>query len=108
MLWEWLSCLQDCTFYRYRDDSINRVNARYYGSSFLGYGNHQDLLKHFTSLTEYLNKGHLCQFSVDDPNENLKLFEELSHQFKKDNVHSFIDIGSCGLHIVMVDFQEEN
>lgn len=67
--------LQPCTFYSCWNDSTNRVNVHYYGSDFLGHGTHQGLLKHFNSLTQDPNKGHLYQVSVNGLNVNLVFFE---------------------------------
>lgn len=104
MHWEWLSFFQDCTIYRYWDDSSNQVNFCYYGSSFLGHGTHQDLLKYFISISEEFNKWHLCQLSMHCPKVNLGFFEGFSHQFKEVNFYSLKDIGSCILHIVHDNF----
>ena len=37
---------------------------------------------------------------MDGPNVNLKYFKEFAADFKEDNFHSLVDIGSCSLHIV--------
>ena len=68
---EWLA--YRIVLFSYWDDSTNRVNVHYYGSSFQGHDTHQGLSKHYNSLTQDLNKGHLYQMSVDGPNVNLKL-----------------------------------
>ena len=36
---------------RYWDVNENLVQSRYYGSSFLGYATHMDLLNHFKYIT---------------------------------------------------------
>ena len=65
-------------YMRYWNDSSNTVNVCYYGSSFLGHASHQDLFRHFNSLTKDLNLIHLYQISMDGPNVNTKFFEEFS------------------------------
>ena len=63
-------------YIRYWDKTENVVKVRYYGSSFLGHGRHNDILNHFTSLTRSLKSEALYQVSLDGPNMNLKLFKE--------------------------------
>ena len=46
-------------YIRYWDKTENVVKVRYYGSSFLGHGRHNDIFNHFTSLTKSLNQ-RLC------------------------------------------------
>ena len=59
-------------YIRYWNDNSNTVNVRYYGPSFLGYPNHEDLLHHFNSLTKDLDPTHLYHISRDGPNVNMK------------------------------------
>ena len=42
-------------YIRYWNDNSKTVNVRHYGSSFLGYATHQDLLHHFNRLTKDLD-----------------------------------------------------
>jgi hypothetical protein len=91
-------------YIRYWDDTDNRVHTRYYGSSFLGHGTHQDILTHFSELTKELDDSRLFQVSMDGPNVNLKFFREFSSQFKETNNHSLVNIGSCCLHVINGSF----
>lgn len=82
-------------------DSVNeRVQTRYYGSSFLGHTTYQDLTTHFVNLTSELPASKLYQISMDGPNVNLKFFKEFLSHHKSNCHHSLIDIGSCNLHII--------
>ena len=87
-------------YIRYWDKTKNVVKVRYYGSSFLGHGRHNDILNYFTSLTRSLKSEALYQVSMDGPNSNLKFFKEFVADFKDNSFHSLVDIGSCSLHIV--------
>ena len=43
---------------------------KYWGSTFLGHREHQDILNNFTDITIHLNPGHLYQLSIDGLNAN--------------------------------------
>ena len=92
-------------YIRYWDKTENIVKVRYYGSSFLGHRRHNDILNHFTRLTRSLKSVALYQISMDGLNVNLKFFKEFSADFKEDNSHFLVDIGSCSLHIVQDAFK---
>jgi len=51
-----------------------------------------------------LDDSRLFQISMDGPNVNLKFFREFSSQFKENNNHSLVDIGSCCLHVINGSF----
>ena len=87
-------------YVRYWDKTENVVKVRYYGSSFLGHGRHNDILNHFTRLTRSLKSEALYQFSMNGPTVNLKFFKEFAANFKDGNFHSLVDIGSYSLHVV--------
>ena len=81
-------------YIRYWDKTENVVKVRYYGSSFLGHGRHNDILNQFTRLTRSLKSEALYQFSMNGPTVNLKFFKEFAADFKEGNFHSLVDIGS--------------
>ena len=81
-------------YIRYWDKTENVVKVRYYGSSFLGHGRHNDILNQFTTLTRSLKSEALYQFSMNGPTVNLKFFKEFAADFKEGNFHSLVDIGS--------------
>ena len=41
-------------YVKFWDVNENKVNVRYFGSSFLGHGTHQNLLSHFSDITKDL------------------------------------------------------
>ena len=59
-------------YIRFWNVNLNKVNARYFGSTFLGHGTHPDLLTHFQEVTKEINYSHLYQVSMDGPSVNLK------------------------------------
>ena len=77
---------------RFWDLSENKVNARYYRSSFLGHGTHQNLLSHFNGITKDLGHSHLYQISMDGSNVDIKFHQKFSAHFKESNFHSPIDM----------------
>ena len=91
-------------YIRFWDVNLNKVSFRYFGSTFLGHGTHQDLLIHFQEVTKEINYSHLYQVSMDGPSINLKFYQEFSTCFKENNSHSLLDIGSCSLHVVHRSF----
>ena len=91
-------------YVRFWDVSENKVNVRYYGSSFLGHGTHQNLLSHFNDITKDLDHSHLYQISMDGPNVNIKFNQEFPANLKESNFHSLIDIGSCSLQTIHRSF----
>ena len=49
---------------------INKVSTRYLCSTFIGHARHKDLLLHFMSALDLLDKSNLLQVSIDGPNVN--------------------------------------
>ena len=76
-------------YVRFWNVSENKVNIRYYRSSFLGHGTHQNLLSHFNYTTKDLDHSHLHQISMDSPNANIKFHQEFSAHFKELNFNFF-------------------
>lgn len=87
-------------YVRFWDDLEKRVKVRYLGSSFLGHCKSNDLMDHFTKLTDVLKSEHLYQISMDGPNVNKKFYKDFSTNFEEGNFHKLVDIGTCSLHIV--------
>ena len=59
-------------YVRYWDINEKQVKVRYFGSSFMGHGTHEDLISHFSKLLDPLDVKKLYQISMDSPNVNLK------------------------------------
>ena len=87
-------------YVRCLDIACSQVKVRYFESSFLGHGTCSDILSYFSKITKVLNAAHLYQVSMDEPNVNLKFYQEFYRKRKDEKYHSLIDIGSCSLHII--------
>ena len=85
---------------RYFDSVENRVNVRYWDSSFFGHGTHQDLLIQFENALRGLKPSHMYQLLMDGPSVNWKFLSEIQKNRNENKQHELIDIGSCGLHII--------
>ena len=62
---------------RFGDNQGNKVCSRYFDSRFLGHATAQDLLENLKSSLDKLNPAGLIQISMDGPNTNWKLLDEL-------------------------------
>ena len=61
------TCQMDITV-RFWD--VNRVQVRYWDSSFMGHTTANDLLQHFTNITEPMNYSSIIHLSMDGPSVN--------------------------------------
>ena len=89
------------------DNEKNKVCSRYFDSNFLGHTSAQDLLKSVQSLFTTLNLMGLIQLSMDGPNINWKLLDELSEdQVNYDpELPELINVSSYGLYIIHEAFK---
>lgn len=78
----------------------NCVSTRYLGSQFLGHTNAEALLESVCEDLERMNLSNLQQVSMDGPSVNWKLFDMLQDKVEKDTGNKFLNIGSCGLHVI--------
>ena len=85
-------------YVRFWESVSNRVETRYFGSSFLGHTTHQDLCSLFIDVTKDLNSTRLYQISVDGP--SVKVYNEFIKKQRGEWHHQLIDMGSCNLHII--------
>src|SRR5207245_1168219 len=77
------------------------VTTRYITSAFLGHTTAEDLLKGFNTACSGLNLESLLQVSMDGPNVNLKFLRLLKEEMQQNPNHPvFLDMGSCGIHVV--------
>lgn len=85
---------------RFWDNELNRV-------VFQGHTRAQDLLQKFKCGMGKLNMANMLQISIDGPSTNWKLLELLMQdRLELDpNPPSLINIGSCGLHVVLGAFK---
>jgi hypothetical protein len=91
---------------RFWDSQNQLIVNRYLGSQFLGHATAIDLLKHFQSGTSKLNTKKITQISMDGPNVNLKFHRDFVSERNalEPEIPSIIEIGSCGLHVVLGAF----
>ena len=80
---------------RFWDDEKQQVSTRYYDSHFLGHAKVKDLKDSFESCLEKVAEEKMLQVSMDGPNVNLRLLNEL-----KSDRAELIDIGSCYIHLL--------
>ena len=85
---------------RYFDSVENRVNVRYWDSTFFEHGTHQYLLIQFENALRGLKPSHMYQISMNGPSVNWKFLSEIQKNRNENKQHELIDIGSCGLHII--------
>ena len=56
---------------------VNRVQVRYWESSFMGHTTKNDLLQHIANITESMNDWSIMHLSIDGPSANYKLYRDL-------------------------------
>ena len=59
---------------RYWNNDAQKVDVRYWGSSFFGHATPRNLLKQFNKITSELDPKKLYQISMDGPKVNTKFF----------------------------------
>jgi hypothetical protein len=89
---------------RFWDSFINQVNTRYLSSMFLGHATAAELEKNLKDGLAPLSEKKLIQISMDGPNVNLKLLNDMRSN-RGESDRKLIDIGTCGLHVVHGAFQ---
>ncbi len=77
----------------------DEIHTRYFNSQFMGHAAAVDILKVFeSSIKDILAYKSLIQLSMDGPNINICVCNDLNEEIKDGhNVH-LLNIGSCGLH----------
>ena len=90
---------------RYWDVNKSWTATRYFDSSFLGHATASDLQSSFTSSLKDQILSKIIQVSMDGPNFNLKVLDQLINQSEIQLEKSLLDMGSSGLHVVHGAFQ---
>lgn len=88
-------------YIRYWNNSTNEVSSRYYSSAFLGHTTALDLLNAIRTSMKTLNLKKVLQLSMDGPNVNIKVLNDLKEELKDTDDEMdpvMLDIGTCGLH----------
>ena len=94
---------------RFWNNNSNQVETHYFSSAFLGHARAKDLLRAFKEELKDLNLQNLLQVSMDGPNVNWAFLKELECDIRStygENSPIFINMGSCGLHIVNNSYKE--
>lgn len=86
---------------RYWCSEKSQVRTRFLNSVFLGHSTSQDLIKAFKEALNGLSLHKIFQISMDGPAVNWKFLRELKDEFQcLPSVQCFVDMGSCGLHVI--------
>ncbi|XP_022245958.1 uncharacterized protein LOC111086627 [Limulus polyphemus] len=78
----------------------NEVRTRYLTSVFLGHSTDVHLKEELDKVLHRVGLEKLLQISMDGPNVNWKMYDDLSREYKSEVNRSVLNMGSCGLHIV--------
>ena len=89
----------------YWDNIMNRVCTRYLDSTFMGHSRSSDLLEHFLSALQSLDKTKLIQVWMDGPNVSWAFFSELRNFRDENDMNVLLPTGSCGLHSIHLAFK---
>ena len=72
----------------------------------MGHATADEMMEHFDSCTEGVDKNKLIQISMDRPNVNWKFHREVQSKLTNETGKSLIMVGSCGLHIMYGAFND--
>ena len=90
---------------RFWNESVSEFQTCYLPSWFFKRPNADNILHEFLEATDALPQKSMIMVSMDGPNTNWKVYENLkSHRTEKE-FPQIIDVGSCGLHVVHRTFQ---
>ena len=90
---------------RYWNSKTDRVNIHYLNSSFMGKSAAIDMLEHFNSCVESIEKHKILKVFSDGPNVNLSFLKLLDEHRRDADLNPLINIGTCGLHTVHNSFK---
>lgn len=80
-------------------DVDNQVRTRCLQSSFLGHASARNLFDVLESVIRSLNYRSILQLSMDGPNVNNKVHEDLQREIMENTEGTkMVDVGTCGLH----------
>ena len=96
------TCQMDITV-RFWD--VNRVQVRYWDSSFMGHTAAINLLQHFTNITEPMNQSSIIHLSMDGPSLNHKFYRDLKEYREMEKLPEVINFESCNLNILHREFK---
>ena len=87
-------------------DSLKQVITVYSGSLFVRHCTSKDLLHHFHSFMDslVLSTSWLLNIGMDGPTVSMSFLNQLKSEMEESH-QSFIDIGTCPLHIINNSFK---
>ena len=91
---------------RYWDTATSTVCTRFLDSKFLGHATADIMKENFVESVKCLQLTNLYQISMDGPNVNWKFHSELAEEMRDDYNCEFLNIGSCGLHVLHGSFKD--
>ena len=96
-------------YVQYWSKRENHIVISYVGSLMIGHCTADDLVSHFNLFMKNklgLNPAFLLHIGMDGPNVNKSFQRKLSKQLEDESNTSFLDYGSCSLHIVHNAFRK--
>ena len=66
----------------------------------MGHTTANDLLQHFTNITEPMNHSSIIHFSMDGPSVNCKFYRDLKEYWEREKLTEMINFGCYNLHIL--------
>ncbi|KAJ8031243.1 hypothetical protein HOLleu_27914 [Holothuria leucospilota] len=84
---------------RFWDEGL--VKTRYVCSEFLGHATADNLHERMLPIIQEFGISNLAQISMDGPNVNWKVFDQLCKDVKKQQIgKKLLNLGSCGMHVM--------
>ena len=66
----------------------------------MGHTTADELLQHFTNITEPMNHSSIIHLSMGGPSVNHKFYRDLKEYREREKLPEMINFGSCNLHIL--------
>ena len=79
---------------------VNRVQVRYWDSSFMGHTTTNDLLQQFTNITEAMNYSNIIHLSMDGSSVIHKFYRDLKEYREKEKLPEMTSFRSFNLYIL--------
>ena len=80
--------------------TLIEFKLRYWDSSFIGHTTANDLLQHFTNITEAVNYSSIIHLLMDGASVNHKFYRDMKEYCEREKLAEMINFGSCNLHIL--------
>ena len=72
---------------------VNKVSVSYWNSSFMGHTTANDLLQHFTNITQHMNHSSIIHLSIDGTSVNHKFYRDLKEYREREKLPEMINFG---------------